>query len=108
MQRIDLTATAVRNIGEAAEGVVGSWVVQVSGTFSGALKLRKKIRRGVVADGSAAPTYYQDFAAGTNVAANTDITAAGLFLVPCYGCDLVLDYTHTSGTCVVEVEPLLG
>jgi len=108
MQTLTLNATGVRNIGEAAEGVVGSWVVQVSGTFSGNLKLRKKIRRGVVANASAAPTYYTDFSAGTNVAANTDITAAGLFLVPCYGCDLILDYTHASGACVVEVEPLLG
>jgi hypothetical protein len=108
MRTVTLNVTGVRNIGEAAEGVVGSWIIQVSGTFSGALKLRKKIRQGVVADAAAAPTYYTNFATGVSVAANTDITGAGLFLVPCYGCDLVLDYTHTSGACVVEAEPLLG
>lgn len=96
------------NLGEAAEGAVGSWVLQVSGTFSGSLTLRKKIRRGTVADGSAATTYYENFATGVSVAAGTAITGAGLFKVPCDGCDLILDYDATSGEMIVECVPLLG
>lgn len=104
----ELDTTGVVNVGEAAEGAVGSWIMEVSGTFSGSLALRKKIRRGRVADASALGTYYTNFDAGTSVASGTAITAAGLFSIPCDGCDLILDYTATSGTMVVELTPLLG
>ena len=89
-------------------GAVGSWVLQISGTFSGSLVLRKKVRRGTVADGSAATTYYELFNSGTSTAAGTALTGAALVKVPCDGCDLILDYTATSGTMVVECAPLLG
>lgn len=103
------TTTGVRNLGEAAEGVVGSWVLQISGTGTYSVTLRKKVRRGTVADGSAPTTFYENFATGVSVAAGTAITGAGLFKVPCDGCDLILDVTAVSGgTLVVEAEPLLG
>jgi hypothetical protein len=104
--RLDTTGTV--NVGEAAEGVTGSWVLQVSGTFTGSLVLCKKIRRGSVSDADAAPTYYEDMLAGTSTAANTAITAAGLFRIPCDSSDLVLDYTATDGTMVCELVPQLG
>lgn len=101
-------ATGVRNLGEAAEGVVGSWVVHVTGTGTFSVTFRKKIRRGSVADASAPTTYYENFATGQGVAAGTAVVAAGLFKVPCDGCDLILDISYTSGTFTVEAEPLLG
>lgn len=104
--RLDTTGTL--NLGEPAYGAVGSWVLQLSGTFSGSLTLRKKARRSTVADASAATTNYENFATGTAVAAGTALTGAGLLKVACDGCDLVLDYTATSGTMVVECVPLLG
>lgn len=104
--RLDTTGTL--NIGEAAEGAVGSWVLHISGTFSGSLTLRKKIRRGTVADASAPTTYYELFNTGVSTAAGTAITGTALVKVPCDGCDLILDYTATSGTMVVECTPLLG
>ena len=104
--RLDTTGTV--NVGEAAEGVVGSWLLQISGTFSGSLVLRKKLRRGSVADASAPTTYYELFNTGVSTAAGTALTAAALVKVPCDGCDLILDYTATSGTMVVECNPLLG
>ena len=104
--RLDTTGTV--NLGEAAEGVVGSWLLQISGTFSASLTLRKKLRRGSVADASAPTTYYENFATGVAVAAGTALTAAALVKVPCDGCDLILDYTATSGEMVVECTPLLG
>ena len=105
---VSLDTTGTLNIGEAAEGAVGSWVLQISGTFSGSLTLRKKIRRGTVADASAATTYYTNFATGVDVAAGTALTGAGLVKVPCDGCDLILDYTAASGRMIVECTPLLG
>lgn len=103
------TTTGVRSLGEAAEGAVGSWVLQVSGTGTFSVTLRKKVRRCSVADASAPTTFYENFATGVSVAAGTAITGAGLFKVPCDGCDLILDVTAVSGgTLVVEAEPLLG
>ena len=103
-----LDTTGAFNIGDAAIGAVGSWVLQVSGTFSGSLVLKKKAVGSVVADASAPTTYYENFATGVAVAAGGAITSAGLFKVPCDGCVLILDYTATSGTMLVECVNLLG
>jgi hypothetical protein len=103
-----LDTTGTVNIGDAAIGAVGSWVLQISGTFSGSLVLRKKALGSVVADGSAPTTYYTNFATGVDVAAGTALTAAALVKVPCDGCVLILDYTATSGTMIVECVNLLG
>ena len=103
-----LDTTGTVNVGDAAIGAVGSWVLQISGTFSGSLTLRKKVIGSVVADGSAPTAYYENHATGVAVAAGTAITGAGLFKVPCDGCVLILDYTATSGTMVIELVNLLG
>lgn len=103
-----LDTTGAFNLGDAAIGAVGSWVLQVSGTFSGSLVLRKKVIGSRVAAASAPTTYYENFATGAAVAAGTAITGAGLFKVPCDGCVLVLDYTATSGEMLVECVNLLG
>jgi hypothetical protein len=108
MRTVTLNTTGTTNLGDTAEGIVGSFVLQVSGTFSGALKLRKKIKGSVVNDANAPTTYYINYGTGEVIATNTDITAAGLYLVPCAACDLVLAYTHTSGAMVVECLPVLG
>lgn len=106
---VSLDTTGVVDLGEAAEGVVGSWVLQVSGTFSGSLVLRKKLKGSSVANASAPTTSYTNFSTDTAVAAGTAITAGGaVYKVECDGCTLILDYTATSGTMVVETVPLLG
>ena len=103
-----LDTTGTVEVGDAANGAVGSWVLQISGTFSGSLVLKKKIVGGAVAVASATNTYYTNFAAGTDVAAGTALTGDGILKVPCDGCSLVLSYTATSGTMVVECVNLLG
>lgn len=103
-----LDTTGTVNVGDAAVGAVGSWVLQISGTFSGSLVLRKKVVGSAVADASAPTTYYENHATGVSVAAGTALTAAGLLKVSCDGCVLVLDYTATSGTMVVELVNILG
>lgn len=104
--QLDTTGTLM--IGDAAVGSVGSWVAQVSGTFSGSLVLKKKVIGSIVADASAPDCYYENSATGVAVAAGTAITAAGLFKIPCDGCCLVLSYTATSGTMLVELVNILG
>jgi hypothetical protein len=103
-----LDTTGTVGLGEAALGAVGSWVLQISGTFSGSLVLRKKVIGSAVADASAPTAYYENHATGVAVAAGTAITGAGLFKVPCDGCVLILDYTAASGTMVIELVNLLG
>jgi hypothetical protein len=103
-----LDTTGQLNMGDAALGAVGSWVLQVSGTFSGSLVLRKKVIGSIVADASAPTTHYENSATNVAVAAGTAITGAGLFKVPCDGCVLILDYTATSGTMLVESVNILG
>lgn len=103
-----LDATGTFAIGDAALGSVGSWIAQVSGTFSGSLVFRKKVNGSAVSDASAPACYYENSATGVAVASGTAITAAGLFKVPCDGCTLILDYTATSGTMIVELVNLLG
>jgi hypothetical protein len=103
-----LDTTGQLNMGDAALGAVGSWVLQVSGTFSGSLVLRKKVIGSVVVDAAAPTTHYENSATNAAAAAGTPITAAGLFKVPCDGCVLILDYTATSGTMVVESVNILG
>ena len=105
---VSLDTTGTLNVGDAAIGAVGSWVLQISGTFSGSLVLRKKAVGSVVADASAPATYYENFATGVAVASATALTGAGLLKVPCDGCVLILDYTATSGTMIVECVNLLG
>lgn len=107
---VKLNATGSFEVGDAAVGAVGSWILQISGTFTGSLVLKKKIVGGVTAIASATSCYYFNFASSgaTEVAAGTAITAAGIFKVPCDGCSLVFAYTHTSGEMVVECVPLLG
>lgn len=105
-----LDTTGTLELGDAAVGAVGSWILQVSGTFVGSLVLKKKIVGGATAIASATNTFYFNFgtSGATEVAAGTAITAAGIFKVPCDGCSLVLSYTATSGTMIVEGVPLLG
>lgn len=108
MQTLNITASGVRNLGEAAEGAVSSWVLQTSGGGSYSITLRKKIVQGSQADASASTTYYTNFLTGVDVAAGTAIEGNGVWKVACDGCDLVLDITYTSGSCLIEYEPLLG
>ena len=96
------------NLGEAAEGVVGSWTLQVIGAGTYSIVLRKKLRRSSVADASAPTTYYINHATGASVNAGTAITGAGLFSVPSNACDVIIDVDWTSGACSVECVPLLG
>jgi hypothetical protein len=59
-----LDTTGQLNLGDAALGAVGSWVLQISGTFSGSLVLRKKVIGSIVADASAPATFYENSATG--------------------------------------------
>lgn len=103
-----LSSTGLTRVGEADTGAVSAWVVQVSGTFSGTLLFRKKVLDSSVADASALTFDVEDQRDYTSVDKDTGLTGAGLVKAITDGCVLILDYTHTSGTCVVECVPVIG
>lgn len=103
-----IDTTAAINIGTPAEGVVGSWTLQVIGGGSYSIVLQKKLRNSAVSDAASPDTYYINHATGVSVNAGTAITGAGLFSVPSNGCDVILDIAYTSGACSIELLPMLG
>lgn len=105
---VTMDTTGTLNVGAPHPTAIGSWVFQVSGTFSQSIVLRKKVSGSTVADASAPTTAYVNHATDAAVTAGTAITAAGLFKVQCDGCDLIFDNTVTSGTVVIEGKPLVG
>ncbi|UOF79622.1 hypothetical protein [Caudoviricetes sp.] len=105
---VRLTSTGVTHIGENHDRMCGFWLIQVSGTFSGTLKFRKKLPTDTVANASAYLFDVEDVQDYTTVDKATGVTAAGLYKAVVDGASLILDYTYTSGTCVVELLPMLG
>jgi hypothetical protein len=103
-----LSATGVTYIGENHDRMVGGWMVQVSGTFSGTLKFRKKLKDSVVANASAPLFDAEDVTDYVTVDKATGVTGAGLYKVVTDVAVLILDYTHVSGAMIVELEPFLG
>lgn len=108
IQSYNMTASEVKNLGSSREGVVSSWVLGISGTFVGSMILRKRLRGGSVALASAGACWYTNVLTNTAVAAGTAITAAGVYVVQADGCDIGLDFTYTSGSLVLEVDPIIG
>lgn len=108
IQSMNLTATQVVNLGDAREGVVSSWVLGVSGTFVGSMILRKRMRGGSVAVASAGQCWYTNALTNTAVAAGVAITAGGIYVVQADGCDIIIDYAYTSGSLVLETDPVVG
>lgn len=103
-----LSATGLTRIGPNHDRYAACWILLVSGTFSGTLKLRKCPIDSSVTDANAPLTDFEDFADYTVVDKATGATAAGIYKVLTDGCRLILDYTHSSGEMVVELEPVIG
>jgi hypothetical protein len=108
MTTYSLTSTGVTVVGENHDRMCGFWIIQVSGTFSGTLKFRKKIPGSSVANASAYLFDVEDVQDYTSIDKATGVTGAQLVKAVVDGCTLILDYTAVSGTCVVECIPMLG
>ena len=103
-----LNSTGLTYIGENHDRMVGGWIIQVSGTFSGTLKFRKKLPQSVVPNANAPLFDAEDVMDFATVDKATGVTAAGMYKVVTDVAALILDYTHSSGAMVVELEPFLG
>lgn len=106
---ISLDTTGQWLVGDAGEATVGSIRLEITGTFSGSLVLRSRITGGVTAAASAGQVAYDNALTGaTNITPGTAITVAGSYIVKIDAAQLILDYTATSGTMVVEYRPFVG
>lgn len=106
---LDTTGQLV--IGNADIGAVSSMLLEISGTFSGSLVLRARITGGIATNAAANTVPYKNLLllpASQDTAAGTAITAAARVKVEIDVSQLILDYTATSGTMVVEYRPFVG
>lgn len=105
-----LDTSAVVTCGDAGLGPFARFALQISTTGSFALSLRKKVRGSAVANVAATTPltagYENGITPGTVIAGTTAITAAGNYIVPCAGSELILDFTQTTGVTTVEYRPV--
>jgi hypothetical protein len=110
----DLQATAFVSLGMPSVGVVGCVVIQVvpdAGGWSGSAVVNIRVG-GARPDGTPIPNAalatvpYYNVATKAKVVAGTAITAAGIYAIEAPGLEVVLNYTHTSGSAVIYGNPL--
>jgi hypothetical protein len=107
-----ITATGLFAMGDAADGAVASWVIDIAssgGTFS--LTPQTRVRPPIGA--ASTPPYrdaaYETLTTGAAVTAGTAITAAGSIKIPCDACDAGLNVTAISGsTLTITYSPIVG
>ena len=111
----DLNATGVVSLGMPTIGTVGCVVFQVvaaSGGWSGTALVKGRVGGAIPGTGATIPNtsltglICYNVATKAAVAAATGITAAGIYAVEAPGLEIVLDYTHTSGSALVYGVPL--
>lgn len=105
-------------LGDASDGVVGTFLVHLDTTSAGTVSVVVKARPRSVPWATTTPPflaipYLSLCDGGTVVAGATYATAAltgdgDLVLVPASGMSIALDVTYTSGTHVLRVERLVG
>lgn len=106
-----IDTTAVINLGNAADVMIGDAVVQLRANgASFSLVWRTKLHASAVADASAQTTAYMrpDVSPTTEVAAGTALTGDAICQIYCDGRDLIADVTMTSGTLLLEIVRLDG
>lgn len=109
--RVSFSATGSKVIGNAAHDTIGTWVLHVSGTFTGDL-----VPKGYLAGNGLTASDADDLAYSTAADPNTlvdpgatPISAVGVYYVKSDALHVVLDYTHTSdGPILIDCHPLDG
>lgn len=107
MSQVMILANGEVDIGGGGD-VVGSLVVQLTGTWTGSVT--PKARATGAAQASSVNVEYVNLATGASVAAGTAITANGLFAVKAGGLTVSLNVGSLSSVngIVVEVNPVTG
>lgn len=109
--RVEFTssATGTYECGDAAIGVVGSYVFQVISVATFTLSFKKRIRGSAESWANVAATWYEDTAAGPDsIAGSTAVSAAGNYKVYCDSCEVAIVVATNNGSVVVEMAPEKG
>lgn len=108
---ITLEATGEYSLGNAAEESVGSMKLTfVGASWNGSVQIQGRHHGSGLTAGVAIP-YRRLHVGGTasdNTYVSAAITADAKIVVEGDGDDVILNYTHTSGTCDVYIAPLKG
>lgn len=108
---LTLNATGFFSLGLGAPNAreVGRVVIQVIGnTWSGSALPQARVWGAGIANGNLKSIPYLNVATGAVIPAGNAITADGIYEFQSNGTEIVLNYTHTSGSAAVSTLPVLG
>jgi hypothetical protein len=114
MQTRSPLASGNIDIGEAFNGMVGMWVVGVQGIGGGNIAPQQAIidAESTSVQNPVAETFvacaYKKMSDLSTVAAGTNITVDGIYLVPSHGVRVRLVFTFSAGTPTLWWHPMAG
>ncbi len=107
--RITLAATGTASLGDASSKSAGGWTLHLSGTWVGSIVTKGVILGNGLSTADAQGIAYKPKNTGTLTnPATTAITANGIYVIPTDGESVILDYTRTSGTVLIDATPTIA
>lgn len=106
-----LAASGTITLGNVSHRNIGSWVIHVTGTWTGSLVPKGKLALTPtpLVTGDRANLGYRAMTTTTLTdPGSSAITANGLYVIPADGVSVELDWTRSSGSIVVDAVPLDG
>lgn len=103
-----LAATGSHVLGDTGPDTIGSWQVQVTGTWTGSFVFTGWIPGSTLTSSDKAAIAYKPMKTGTVTDGATTITANGIYIVPADGLMVSLDWTRSSGSIVIDAVPIDG
>jgi hypothetical protein len=103
-----LAATGTHLLGDASHDTIGSWQVQLTGTWAGDVTFTGWIVGTSLTSTNASGLAYKPMTTGTLTAFATAITANGIYIVPSEAVHVLLNWTRVSGSLVIDAIPLRG
>lgn len=106
-----LAATGTVELGNVSDRCIGTWVVQVLGTWAGSLVTKGYVfgqAGGLDASDAVDVSYAPDDTKVETDPGSAAITANGIYLVKADGKSIILDWTRVSGTLEYVATPLVG
>lgn len=103
-----LSSSQTVTLGRASDRTIASWVVQLSGTWTGSVAFRGNVAGAGLSTADRQPIPYKPTPTGTLTTGLTSVTANGIYTVVCDGVELDVDFTWGSGTMVLNATPVFG
>ena len=109
IKRKTLAASGDISLGDVGPDSIGTWVIHVSGTWTGSLVPQGYLAHSDLTISDAVSIGYKTAISSSIVdPGTTAITANGVYYIPADGLFVNLDWTRTTGSIVVDATPLDG